>query len=148
MRLIGKQGDQRHGQSWHLAAYAIAVQSSSSAALCKAGSVLLSLPGILTFVKIGPTSGGAPFPGNSQWLYPESHWQLVTVTPAQPRRAKRGEAELREQLSGLPHSPSRPEGPMSPQGATVLSEQAPVSPGLSLNLHLMLQTSEPLSAAP
>ena len=82
MRLTGKQGDQRHGQRWHLAAYAIAIQSSSSAAVCKAGSVLLPLPGILTFVKIGPTSGGAPFPGNSQWLYPESHWQLVTVHPS------------------------------------------------------------------
>lgn len=55
----------------------------------KAGSLLFPLPGILTFVITGPTSGGVPFPGlNSQWLFPESHWQLVTVTPAQPRRAK------------------------------------------------------------
>lgn len=44
----------------------------------KADSLLLPLSGILTFWKIGP------FPGsNSQWLYLESHWPLVTVTPAQ-----------------------------------------------------------------
>ena len=85
MWLIGKQGDQRYGQRWHHTAYATAKQSSNSVAVCKASSVLLPLPEILTFVKIGPTSGGALFPGlNSQWLYPESHWQLVTVTPAQP----------------------------------------------------------------
>lgn len=105
----------------------------------KAGSLLIPLPGILTFVKIGPTSG-VPFPGlNSQWLYPESHWQLVTVTPAQPR-SQRGEPEFsRQSIEASPTSHPNLKCQMTVcKSATGLCAQTHSEPRLTLNLHTLI----------